>query len=723
MQVALHPVGSLGRLGQTRARHGQRIFSIMSILELQITNAKFLAAIRAEVLRTQAIYLAIRDGFSAFGALLPEDLRHSVAPIFERFESVEVQFSPASTPGLRRLILPHEQLVKVDLGLRVTTLVALRARGSLAAPTQAEVNANAPLSRSLYVALRVLRVDMGIQYEVVGGDEEISVSGVFQTGFSPPIATDYPGAVIFERDGVTCLRLSTVKEHTDNPGALVAVSRGNRLNGSDWGFFLDGQLVADDMASKLNATVKAVAQASSNPEIEITSEATGQWSTPSVSATTKLNAVDALPAGFDAPLRIDLSTEILAQNQQGRALMTLNTRVQWIAEDLLTDLGLDTAQDTINDALAAGLSRMTGSQRKTGSGADFVQYQVVVPLTAPRSQALVAAITQVAMDVAGVAIRGTLTARPDPLFSWSFVPPTWGFHGDCSSKSVGLKLSSPKVVITGVNDANGTILPMGETIAAPPRAWLPDMSFSALGISPTVFEVEFEPSFQLKSDLELGTPGLTGSAFIFTSVGARWVDFGLLPSRPLVDEHELLSRTVRLISNCMAISDRWGMGVLNLDWLSDPPHLDIRTAFPMLRQWRIVGNGVHGVETIEVFAHRSNGGHRPLEPAKVDGGLLVYEAVTHADELLELRTGRRMEGAPPHIVHRWLAPSAILPLDAYATIERHTHSTPSLPARTGHYWAPQLGYLSRVVALHEDAVIVATGGRYESYVAGIQSSR
>jgi hypothetical protein len=76
--------------------------------------------------------------------------------------------------------------------------------------------------------------------------------------------------------------------------------------------------------------------------------------------------------------------------------------------------------------------------------------------------------------------------------------------------------------------------------------------------------------------------GTATSVFLHTDCGLRWADLGVIPAdHPPPSTADMAA----MINRCMAISDVWGIGVLNLDWLVDPP--DLRRGIDPVRQWTI----------------------------------------------------------------------------------------------------------------------------------------
>ncbi|HKD66516.1 MAG TPA: hypothetical protein VKB84_06715 [Candidatus Binataceae bacterium] len=116
--------------------------------------------------------------------------------------------------------------------------------------------------------------------------------------------------------------------------------------------------------------------------------------------------------------------------------------------------------------------------------------------------------------------------------------------------------------------------------------------------------------------------------------------------------------TLLMVSECMAISDRWGMGIMNLGWLVDPPGLDLH-ARP-LREWTISASDLAGIGQIDLTAIGPNG-ERALPALTVTHGAVFGQAITDADETLQLKTRGPVTVPPPDIAQRWIVPWTSVP--------------------------------------------------------------
>jgi hypothetical protein len=111
----------------------------------------------------------------------------------------------------------------------------------------------------------------------------------------------------------------------------------------------------------------------------------------------------------------------------------------------------------------------------------------------------------------------------------------------------------------------------------------------------------------------------------------------------------------------MAISDPWGVGIMNLEWIPDPPELDLGLA--KLREWTLVGAEIQDAKHIRLVATGPRG-ERPLTILPVNRGSVFAQVITEADETLQLRTDGSLSSAPPQILQRWIVPMASVPVGA-----------------------------------------------------------
>ena len=342
----------------------------------------------------------------------------------------------------------------------------------------------------------------------------------------------------------------------------------NRLAGNQWGQFIAGQCFAELVAQSLNDAAELAVAGSSDPKIEITQRGDGAWLLPDphAIASTNLNAIDALPADFDLPIRLEAAATLIPRPATGPVDVIwgfdVDVRVQWIATDILSDIGLGVIQSEVNDSIAEKLSDPPTGFTEVERTEDHVRYRSSNWKDAPRSAAFSCHVSDVHVDDTGLVVLGSVEVKPPPSATFSATLPEWTFSGDCHTKNVRQVLSPLHVQVVGMDPRHEVYL-VAEPVIEPAGTWSYTRRLSLPGASPPTLDVYFT---------RRTVPPTGGqSVYVYTNLGVRWINIGILPPRPPVTGRELLARTIDLISECMAISDRWGEGVMNLDWLVDPP--------------------------------------------------------------------------------------------------------------------------------------------------------
>ena len=612
----------------------------MAIIEVQFREDVFFDVIKAEIVRTQVPSSVIDEIANIGKVFLGEEF------LIEQIECIDVNFA-TSAPGMDSVPV-GELLLLINLTIHLTTFTNARSAGHLAAP------AATPYPVKIWMRLSVTPQKV-LNYQVVASDPN-----GFATSGSLSLATDLLSNIsvraraILANDGAVIIRFGNRSMDEEK----ILVGGINRLGASQWGIFIDGELFAQELAKQLNDAVDPVVTASQSPKLEIKQRADGAWFLPQrfAAASVELNAIDALPLGFDVPFRIEAKTEI--QPYLDTAL-NLTTRIQWIAEDVLTDIGLGFAQDQINDAIANNLRRAPDDQKEIARGDNFIEYRTIRYLDAPHSRTFSGKIVDIQLDDSGLAIMGLLQVRPMPSAAWSLTPPSWTLSGNCNSRSCKQQLNSPEVHLVG-SDPYVELRQLRPAKVDPERFWVSDEHRSRYGAVPVALNIELKPSPSLLGEVRTG---VTLSAYLYTNLGVRWVNFGIVPPKPVVSERKIMACTIELISQCMAISDLWGMGIMNPDWLVDPPDWMIDFGFPPLQEWFISGKEINEVNDVELFVIGPDGNRQLLGSASIVAGMLLHRVVTDANETIELRTGVPMAGPAPQIMHRWIAPWLAVPTD------------------------------------------------------------
>lgn len=618
----------------------------MALVELQVAEATFFEMLKAEAIRIPLPGAAL-DQLASLGALAGE------GELFvERLDCTNVSHA-AATPETGP-VQPGQLLLELDVTVHLTSATRALAAGHLAPPTT--------IPFSVKAWMRLALVGQQLEYRLVASEP----SGLTGTGvlplrlqvplllpaFSPAAGAHFPRALVAGQ-GVVALRLGT---RLDEDPFVPVVSR---LGPHQWGLFVPGQAIGQQLVFALRTAADEAVASSTSPKLETTEEASGGWSEGEqrAHAEVEMNAVDAGPVGFDVPFRIKATLTPSMTVVSTGAIFRMDTRLQWIAEGLLDDLGL--AQDPINDVVTSHLRSPSDGMEEIGRGADFVEYRITAYLNAPASHTFNARIASGSVGGSGVGLAGPVTVLPRPSATWSVEYPYWHIGGDCSSRSARQVLVPAHVKLVG-SDPWYELHLRHDSVLFPPGFWDPFQDRSLPGALPVTLDVAMRPPSALLGDVPAG---VATSVVLVTSVGVRWVGLGVTPDRPEVTDDELLGETFRLVSTCMAISDRWGMGVLNLDWLVDPQERE--AVLPSLQEWLITDHGLDRVRVVELAAVDARGNRRSLGRAPVTSGVLVVRAVTEAGEGLELRAdGPVTTRRPPRIAHRWIVPTQVVRAEA-----------------------------------------------------------
>lgn len=615
----------------------------MAILEAQFREDIFLDIIRAATLRIP-IPSDLIDNIAAIGLVLAGE-----KVLVERNECLEAEIVTAT---LTLRTVPRGALyVRIVIRTFLTTYTNAKSAGHLNPPATLP-----PIDTTVWMRFALNRNKV-IDYTVVDSDRAFEASGTLSLELPLPLDFVAFNTAILAGDGVVAVRMGTSKEDLENPDAFLGWWAGNRLGSAQWGAFIGGDVFAHAIATQLNRVAEQASATSSSPEIKPTQYATGAWLRPQrlAIASVNMNAIDAGPFG-DVPFRIEVATTITPHLNTA---VQLDTHIQWLATDTFADLGLAVSQNKLNAALADHMPGMIEDQKQIAKTDNSVSYRTTRYFYLPNSRIFTGEIDTVLVDDSGLVILGTLRVRPRPDATWHARLPYWTFDGDCHSKSVRQALSPPAVQVIGTDPYVDIYLMENPPKSSPLQLWDAYDERSMPGSNPVTLDVTLRPALRLLGDVP---GGIVTSAWLYTNLGVRWIDFGTIPLKPEVNEKEIFVRTVDLISQCMAISDRWGMGVMNLGWLVDPPELlDPSRA---LREWAIAAQKINETDQVELAALGRNGQRRPLGNLPVMGGVLVASGIiTRSDETLELRTGAPMSGPMPRVMQRWISARQVIPVE------------------------------------------------------------
>ncbi len=631
----------------------------MPAIEIQFRESVFFNIIAAQVVRTDVTGVLLEK--------LPP------GKLIERIEAGAISWAS----GNEVLFGDDELALKVPLTIHITDLAAARLAGSLQPPATLPVPAQvwlrlqgAPPSELRWFIQRVELANQSVPLlasprTIRLGDLGISIIDIR----------------LAAGDGVVAIRFIT----PSGGSHLGAVS--NRLGNASWGQFIEGQVFADTLAEEMNSAADGAAAGSSDPEIVVSSRATGHWDATSRTAyaSVGLVAVDALPADIDVPVAVYASTAIELDQVLGR--LVLKTRISWAAHDIITvgSGGLITVvEDEVSDAILGKLKPPPG-QEEVDRGDRYVVYRSLRPLIEPVTNLFKASVDLLVSMSDGVGGTGPVTVYPPPVAFFTLENQHWESHVDCTARQWKTLFHPPAVHILGP-DRFYSLQFRGNPTVDPLDAWTPMVSWSGLleagnQIAHVTFDI---PPFGVKP------VGSRSSGFIVTNLGVRWVDLGTVPARPAAPA-DPVGIQAYVISTCMAISDRWGMGVINLDWLVDPPDLDL--GMPPLREWTIAAFDVD-TDRLDLVA-RGPLGERPLAVVPIRRGSVVAQVITDATETLQVRSGARTASPAPQVMQRWIVPWAsatvdedahtlALADDALFVVGERGVSRVEIPAITGH---------------------------------------
>jgi hypothetical protein len=209
--------------------------------------------------------------------------------------------------------------------------------------------------------------------------------------------------------------------------------------------------------------------------------------------------------------------------------------------------------------------RPPAGQMEIERGDNHVVLQGERPLLEPSTNLFRATVDQLHLSGEGVAATGRVFVSPRPMAFFTIEDQHWESHLDCTARQYKTQFHPPKVLIFNT-DRWWVLRFVGDPTVDPAGFWVPRASWPGFQLAQVEFQI---PPGGTKP------VGQRSSGFIATTLGVRWVDLGAVPNRPPAPA-DPLGIQVFVISTCMAISDPWGMGIMNLEWLVDPPDLDLR---------------------------------------------------------------------------------------------------------------------------------------------------
>ena len=607
----------------------------MAIVELQFKKQAFLDFFKAEINRRRLPFPTLN--FFAFPQLQGK--------LLEQIECTNCTAEATSGEGL----------VTIQTGLSIhyhDSLASVRAAGSL----QRAVTRTQPVT--LAVTLSIAFVPQP------GAAPRAQLQAAAQFGFFPPSIfpmslsneVTFRSGAVEASESILAIRLGT------DPGDPVSAPITDRTGNHDWSQLVPGQMMANQLARALDASLQSVL----SDDIELTRDPAGAWvpfgpalgvlQPPCAIASAEITAIDKCIFDIDISVDLGLVTTFAAS---GNSLTTTLT-MTWDADSTLCDVvgtllltpigGIAIHEIAEDEASQMILGTAVAPDRftKIGDTDSSITYQTKGVLTGPMPSCVV---TNTEVNAEGMLVRGRLEIQRLPLgLTGEATTPVSGLDINCSRRSVSVVFRPAQVYLRNIGLEGGAPRLFSPGVLFDPAdAWV---AVSMTGN--TWFDLVLKFADPPGGRLPVGT---ATSVIISTDCGVRWVDMGIIP-------HDHAPPTAgdfaRMISQCMAISDPWGYGVMNLDWLVDPP--DLLYGFDPLRQWVIGARELPRGTVLDFVAVGPRGEERVL--GRMEGQVnAMAELTTTAKESLQIRTNGSIDAPAPIVFQRWMVPFASVPLE------------------------------------------------------------
>jgi hypothetical protein len=619
----------------------------MVAIEMQIRKQVFLGALKDEINRQ-------RLPIPTFPPLLVVVYPSLGDASLQRIECVECTLDPSDGDGQvtvqARLVFHHSRLPEV------------KAAGSLQIPVMREhrqtllvelsvlfVAHSAPPGQSQMPSRPTLRWSDSIG--LLAGSAPIDVPGS-----TPGSGAEVVVGAIEANDSVVALRLGT------SAADPVKGPIQDRLMRDDWSFAVPGQIFADALAASLHEVLHKKL-----PEgIVLSQDASGEWyppvgipgsgSFPGAIASATLHVQHKCIFGIVIPVDLFLSMTLQASGHSLVQTVTLS----WKSRSTLCDLvgGAlffpilpliidELVSSAISHKILGGALGSPQGFKEVSRDDSSITYQQKTFLESPIPRGV---MTQSQVNQDGLWIGGTMERLTPPLgLQGEVTEPRSGLTVDCHHRSVSVNSFPPEVTLRDIRISGGAPrLFTGRVWFEPPNAWE-----VVTGPSNTWLDLSLTFADPPQGRLPAGT---ATSVYLHTDCGLRWVDLGVIPA-----DHPAatMADTGRMISQCMAISDPWGSGVLNLEWLVDPPFIE--RGLGVVRQWSLGFRDLPESARLEFIALGVEGAERSLGVVE-DHQFAAVELVTDADETLQIRSGEAFSAPAPLIIQRWLIPSMAVPV-------------------------------------------------------------
>lgn len=602
----------------------------MPIVEFQFRKQAFLDFFKTELNRRPLPFPTL-DYF-----LLPELKGH----LLEQVECLACTVEPSAGDG--------HITVEVQLAIHYhTSLVTIQQAGSL----QRAVTQQRIISLPVVISVELVPRPNGVAEPQLRWGDAYNFFPASVVPLRLPQGINFQAAAIEASEDVVAVRLGT--DIADRVRAPIVV----QLDGNDWSQLVAGQLISEQVTARLadafSAPLPAPLEVSEHPSgawipIRIP---LSPWNPPFVLAHAEVTAVDVCVFNIDVSCSLTMVAEFEVSGKSQITTITLS----WDLDTTLCDIALTlgwtpfmgiafhvVAEDKLSEAMVGGLT-VPAPFHKINETDHSVSYRSSSLINGPSANFLP---THAEFNAEGFLVSGSIQNNRLPLGLQGFVStPTSTLSVDCSTRSVSVDFVPAQLFLHDIGMVRPKLFSPG-ILFKPADAWvaLPRDNFEEL-------ELTFldPPGGRLPA-------GTATSVFVHTDCGVRWVDLGVIPpdhAPPTTDDY------VQMISQCMAIQDPWGDGVMNLDWLIDPP--DLLREFDPIRQWtfgvRELSEGTH----LEFVAVALDGTERVIGAINRRQNIAA-QITTTADETLQVRMVPRGAAAAPMVFQRWIIPVASITL-------------------------------------------------------------
>lgn len=598
----------------------------MAVVELQMKRQAFLDFFQIEINR-QRLPSRTLDNFPGLAGKL-----------LQRIECTGARVDPSGGAG--------RVTVQADMTFHHNTLAAVRAAGSLSTPVTERLSQTIPISLAVvFDAAGVPAVRWSLFNGVIPGtDIPIRLPGDF---------TALSGAVEANAE-VVAIRLGT---RADDPVAGPII---DRTGTGDWVQLVSGQVIADVLLRNFREAIES--ELSDTLVLDIPPSAA--WfpalgnQDPFVGVSATVVAVDEC-IFEDVPVDLQL---IGTLQPSGPSLVT-TVELSWDPHSTLCELVGGILFTPIASVVINGIAEDKAAEKILGTVQPFEGFDEISrddeSITFQRHGLLETPAQRFVLDRSevtddGLVIGGSLMLQSaSRSLQGEATSPSSRLKTDCNRRTVLVEFRHPTVSLRdlGVDGGAPRMLPDGVTFD-PPNAWVAVPGSSNTWLDLTLTFVD-PPTGRL-------AVGTATSVYLHTDCGLRWVDLGMIPP-----DHPppTTGNIAEMISHCMAISDPWGKGVMNLDWLVDWPDL-IQDIEP-LRQWTVAARGLPEGAQLEFVALARDGNERPLGTIEGQRNVAAY-LITDATETLQIRTEQGLSAPAPTVSQNWFIPFATVPLGGEA---------------------------------------------------------